>query len=251
MNSLSVIGLVSSIALVLPLVLIISLRLVSYKTFPAIFFYYLTILAYNIVRSQYFPVNPGVINGWNVLNNFIDAPLVLYFLTYFSTSASLTKKMHWLIAGLLTFQLAVVGVMGFNSDAISIFLGPGILLVIAFSLHFFVRQTKITISHQKAAGKAIISAALLFAYGCYAILYVVYYVLKMPNIQDTFIIYYSVITISSIGMAIGIIAESKRVRKLNELLQTRKELSVIYKNDTTPVRTIRSVALDFDKDPWV
>jgi len=251
MNPMSVIGLVSSIALILPLILMITSRLVSYKNFPALFLYYLLILAYNVVRSQYFPVNTELINGWNLLNNFLDAPLVIYFLTYFSTSVPLTKKMNRIIAGILVFQVAVVSIMGFNNDAISVFMGPGLVLVFAFSLHFFVRQTKITISHQKAAGKAIITASLLFAYGCYAMLYVVYYVLKMPNIQDTFIIYYAVITLSSAGMAIGIIAESKRVRKLNELLQTRKELSVIYKNETQTARTIRSVALDFDKDPWV
>src|SRR5688500_13579415 len=115
MNPLSVIGLVSSFALVLPLILMITSRLVSYKNFPALFFYYLLILAYNVVRSQYFPVDPELINGWNLLNNFVDAPLVIYFLTYFSTSLSLTKKMNWLIAALLVFEVGVVGIMGFNN----------------------------------------------------------------------------------------------------------------------------------------
>jgi enolase len=73
----------------------------------------------------------------------------------------------------------------------------------------------------------------------------------MPNTTDMFVIYFAVVTLSSICITIGIAAERKRIRKLNELLQTRKELSVIYKNESGPARSIRTVALDFDKDPWV
>jgi hypothetical protein len=251
MNSLSIMGLISSVALLLPILLIVTFRLSAYKSFPALFIYYLMVLGYNIVRANYLQVNPELINYWNTVNNFLDVPLMLYFLTYFSASPVFNRKMKQVILSIILFQVAVVGIFGFNDEAIAIFLGPGILTVFAFTLHFFVRQTKITITHQKAVGKAIITASLLFAYGCYGILYLMYYVLKTPYIADTFLVYFFVITLSSIGMAIGIIAESKRIRKLNELLQTRKELSVIYKNEAQPVRSIRTVALDFDKDPWV
>jgi hypothetical protein len=78
-----------------------------------------------------------------------------------------------------------------------------------------------------------------------------YYVFKTPYVEDTFLVYFLVVTLSSLLMSIGIIAERKRIQKLTELLQTRKELSVIYKNESQPVRSIRTVALDFDKDPWV
>jgi hypothetical protein len=247
----SIMGLVSSIALLLPVVLILLFRLATYKSFPAIFIYYCTIFAYNIARSQYFPVSPAVLEYWNTINNFLDAPLVLYFLSYFSGSVALSKKMKQLIAVLLLFQLTVVMIVGFNNKAITIFLGPSILVVFGFCLHFFVRQTKITITHQKAAGKAIITASLLFAYGCYAIIYLMYYVFKTPYVEDTFLVYFLVVTLSSLLMGVGIIAERKRIQKLTELLQTRKELSVIYKNESQPVRSIRTVALDFDKDPWV
>ena len=78
-----------------------------------------------------------------------------------------------------------------------------------------------------------------------------YYVLKTPYIADTFLVYYFVATISSVSMAVGIFVESKRIKKLNELLQTRRELSEIYNSSPQPVTTLRAVALDFDKDPWV
>ncbi len=246
-----VMGMVSSIALLLPVFLILFYRLATYKSFPAIFIYYTTVFAYNMARGNYLNVSPETLNYWNVFNNMLDAPLVLYFLTYFSGSAALTRKMKQIIGALLVFEMAVVVAIGFNEEAIAVFFGPAILLVFGFCLHFFVRQTKITITHHKAAGKAIITAGLLFGYGCYAIIYLMYYVFKTPYVADTFLVYFLVTTMSSLLMTIGIVAENKRIRKLTELLQTRKELSVIYKNDSHPIRSIRTVALDFDKDPWV
>ena len=251
MNSFSTIGLISSIALILPLLMIIAFRLCTYKSFPALFVYFLSISLYNIARTQFPDIDPQILVFWSSANNFADAPLILFFLTYFSTLPSFKKKMYLLIAGIIFFQLIVIFSFGFTTKAVSIFLAPGIISVFAFSLYFFVRHTKISITHYKAVGKAVISASLLFAYGCYAIIYLVYYVLKLPAINDTFLLYYIVVTISSISMAIGIAGESKRVRKLKELLQTRKELSVIYNNEAPTARSIRTLALDFDKDPWV
>ena len=212
--------------------------------------YYVTVFAYNVARSQNIPLDPEVITYWSVCNNFLDAPLILYFLTYFSGSPKLTSIMKKLIVGILLFQLIVVVLVGFNNTAVTIFLGPAILIEFGFCLHFFVRQTKITITHHKASGKAIITASLLFAYGCYAIIYLMYYVFKTPYVADTFLVYFLVVTLSSLLMCIGIVAERKRVQKLNELLRTRKELSAIYSSEPKTM-TIRRVALDFDKDPWV
>lgn len=251
MNSNSIMGLVSCIALFLPICLILVFRLWAYKSFPALLIYYITVFAYNLTRGQFIPVSNDVTVYWNTCNNFLDAPLILFFLTYFSTSPALTRKMKHVIISLVLFEIIVVAIVGFNNRAVTIFLGPAILAVFVFCLQFFVRQTKITITHHKAVGKAIITASLLFAYGCYAIIYLMYYVFKTQYVADTFLIYFLVTTVSSLLMGVGIITERKRIQKLNELLQTRKELSVIYKNDTQPVRSIRTVALDFDKDPWV
>lgn len=103
--------------------------------------------------------------------------------------------------------------------------------------------------HHKATGKAIIAAALLFAYGCYTIIYMMYYVFKTPHVADTFLVYFLVATFSSFLLCAGIIIERKRVQKLYELKQTRKELLDIYK-DTKTAAPLRTAILDFDKDQW-
>ncbi|MBK5272484.1 MAG: hypothetical protein JJE22_15895 [Bacteroidia bacterium] len=111
--------------------------------------------------------------------------------------------------------------------------------------------------HHKASGKAIMTSALLFAYGCYSIIYLLYYVfkthiengvLKQKELDVTVLIYFVVTTLSTVLMCAGLIIERKRIQKLNELKQTRKELSIIYQDAShIPVRT---VALDFDREQW-
>lgn len=250
MNLNSTLGLIASIALFFPIIFLIVFRLGGYRSFPALLGYYIIVFAYNLFQKGYLHGSPELVTNWNIVNNFVDAPLMLFFLTYFSSSPSLTKKMKATLVGLLVFEITVIAIVGFNNDAVAIFLGPALLVVFGFCLHFFVRQTKITIAHHKAVGKAIISAALLFAYGCFLIIYLMYYVVKTPFVEDTFLVYYLVVTVSSILMSVGIVAERKRVQKLSELLQTRKELTAVYSNQPT-VTSLRKVALDFDKDPWL
>ncbi len=245
----SVMGFVSSIALFLPICFLLFFRLGGYKSFPALLAYYSIVFAYNLLTEGYISVSNEIVDNWNICNNLLDAPLMMLFLTYFSTSASFTRKMNFTIVALVLFELGVVLGVGFNTKAVTIFLGPALLTVFAFCLHFFVRQTKIAIVHHKGMGKAIIAASLLFAYGCYAIIYLMYYVFKTPYVADTFLVYFLVATFSSLLMCAGIIIERKRVQKLNELKITRKELSVIYP-ETKTAAPLRTAMLDFDKDQW-
>lgn len=245
----SVMGIVSLIALFLPIFFLLVLRLGGYRSFPALLAYYAIVFAYNFFTLGYIKISSGITDNWNICNNLLDPPLMLIFLTYFSTSPGFTKKMKIVIGLFLLFELSVLLAVGFNTRAITIILGPGLLIVFAFCLHFFIRQTKITIMHHKATGKAIIAASLLFAYGCYGIIYLMYYVFKTPHVADTFLVYFLVVTFSSLLMSAGILIERKRVQKLNELKQTRKELSIVY-NEKSTTTGIRSAMLDFDKEQW-
>jgi hypothetical protein len=174
---------------------------------------------------------------------------MLTFLTYFGTSAALKYRMRLLVAAFVLFEVVIVSLYGFSFKAITIVMGPGILLVLAFALPFFVRLTKITITHQKATGKAMITASLLFAYGCYSIIYIMYYLMDFRDVQNTFLVYFFVSTFSSLLMSGGIIVERKRVKKLSELMVVRKELSELYKQDKK-ASPLRPAIFDFDKDLW-
>jgi len=253
----STMGLISSVALLLPIIFIIGLRLSFYRTFPALLVYYVLVLGYNLLTIGYIKASSTVIYYWGLCNNITDAPLMIYFLSYFSPTQPYNKGMKRTIIGFICFETLLLILQGFNIDTVTIIMAPGLLLVIFFCVHFFIRQTKITVMHRKATGKALMTAALLFAYGCYSIIYLMYYVfkthlngtvIKQKDVEDTFLVYFMVVTFSSLLMTAGIIIEKRRIKKLNELKQTRKELSSLY-NDapTTPIKTM---SLDFDKGQW-
>lgn len=252
-------GVISSLALLLPVILVLTLRLGRYKTFPVLITYYFLLFIYNLMTEGYIKADQDLIFYWGLANNLLDAPLMIWFLSYFSTSPVFTKKLRSLIALFIAFELTVLAIKGVNTEAITIILGPGILIVLSLGLYFFIKQAKIAISHRKATGKALICAALLFAYGCYGIVYLIYYVFKAhieangkiseEYVADTFLVYFFVTTLSSILMCIGIVVERKRIQKLNELKLTRKELSTIYTNTKTAA-PLRTAMLDFDKDLW-
>ncbi|OSZ81507.1 hypothetical protein CAP36_09825 [Chitinophagaceae bacterium IBVUCB2] len=251
-------GVISSLALLLPVILVLSLRLGRYKTFPVLITYYFLLFIYNLMTEGYLKTNEDVVFFWGLGNNLLDAPLMIWFLSYFSTSPVFTKKLRLLIAIFIGFEITVLAIKGINTEAITIILGPGILIVLSLGLYFFIKQAKIAITHRKATGKALICAALLFAYGCYGIVYLIYYVFKAhiengkiseQYVADTFLVYFFVTSLSSILMCIGIVVERKRIQKLNELKLTRKELSSIYTNTKTAA-PLRTAMLDFDKDLW-
>ncbi len=255
----SVMGAVSSVALFLPIFFILVLKLGAYRSFPALIIYYFSALVYNLLGEGYIHATADQTRNWGLINNILDIPLMLYFLTYFSGTKAVARRMKMIILAFLVFELVVVAFTGINVSAIKIILGPGVALVLAFSLYFFIRQAKMAIIHRKATGKALMVSAVLFAYGCFTFLYLIYYIfeahldaagkVKEQYQADTFLIYYLATTFSCLMMSAGILIERKRVQKLNELKITRKELSSIY-TETKTAAPYRTAMLDFDKDQW-
>lgn len=246
----STIGLISSVALFLPVLFILVFKLGNYRTFPALLVYYFIVFGYNLLSLKYITPGGSVTHYWGIANNLLDTPLMLTFLTYFSTSPVLTRRMRWAVVVFIVFELAIIAWKGFSVEAITIIMGPGLAAVIVFALHFFVRQSKITIMHGKATGKAIIAASLVFAYGCYGIIYLMYYVFPTKQVADTFLIYFLVATFSSLLLSAGIIIERKRIQKLNEVKTARKELAAIYKDSPGAAAFRPGPMLDFDNEPW-
>jgi hypothetical protein len=223
-----VVGLVSAIALFLPIIIILSLRLAWYKSFPALLVYYIMVSCQAFLALGLMNIDKKFVQYWGVTNNFLDAPLILTFMTYFSKTALFRKKMKMFIPVLVLFEIVIIAIYGYTINAVVIVMGPGLLAVLIFSFMFFIHQAKITVAYQKATGKALIAAALLFAYGGYSFIYVVYYIIKTPYKTDTFLVYYLIAIISSLLISAGIFFERKRVRQLTEIKIARKELKMIY-----------------------
>src|SRR4249919_3075741 len=103
MNWFEVTGILSTSALFLPVISTLALRLAWYKSFPALLAYYILMFGFNFLSLAYFQTNKTFLYYYGVSINFLDAPLMLTFMTYFSKTAAFRRKMKMLIPALLLF----------------------------------------------------------------------------------------------------------------------------------------------------
>lgn len=252
MNLFSLMGLVSTIALGIPVIILLISRLAWYKSFAFLLIYYILILSYNLIVLNYVSANKEFIFYWGTASNLLDAPLILLFMTYFSQTALFRKRLISFVFLFIIYEIVVLAVWGFTIKATTIILAPGLLIIVLLSVIFFVHQVKIAVVHQKAIGKAIMIASLLSAYAGYAFVYAVYYLIETPYKNDAQLIFYLITIVSSIPMAIGIFFDKKRVKHLAELKTTREELKAIYgEKEAAPSAasaSIDSIVFKLDKN---
>lgn len=245
MNLFKWMGLISTIALALPILFILLLKLPRYRSFPALLAFYILFFINNIFILGY--LNIGNTN----FSMLVETPLILLFLTYFSKTSAFRKRLLITVAGFACFELLTLGFYGFSERGLMTIKGPGILLVLFFTLSFFIHQVKITVVYHKAAGKALMVASLLFAYVGYGYVYVVNTLINTPFKEDAHLIYFLVTIFSSLTMAGGLIFEQKRVRQLEELKITRKELKAIYGGEKEKTATsFEAIVFNYDKKQW-
>ncbi len=124
----------SAIALSLPIIILLTSRLAWYKSFSALFFYYLFVLSYIIVSLGYINFGSSFKHYLGVINNLLDAPLMLLFLLYFSKTVFLRKKMLQATLAFVVFEIVIIAIYGFNEKAMTIISAPGLLIVSAISI---------------------------------------------------------------------------------------------------------------------
>ncbi len=228
MSSHLLINYVSTFFLIIPLIVIISFNLYKYQKFQALFLYFIVLFLFHLLTEGIIIAPIHFIQKVGLFFNFIDAPLILFFLTYFATPKSLIRKIQYSIVAFVVFEVIILITNGFNIDTATIILGPGILAIIVFSFTIFQKNIGSTIIHFKGSGKTLVTTALLFAYSIYALLYVFFYILKTPHQADTFLIYNITSIVLSILMAWGLYVEGKRLKTLAEVIKTRKELNAFF-----------------------
>jgi hypothetical protein len=229
MNSHSLLGIISSIALLVPVALIIILKLFSNRSFLALAICYFIVAVQNLMRQSVFGIPRVIYQSLSLVDNLLEVPLMLLFLTFFSTSALMTKRIKNCIYVFLGFEVIILAVFGFNVKAIKIILGPDITLIAVISFSFFLRYVRLSVSNAKNMGKAVMASSVFISYVLFSIVYVFYYLLKNQQYRgDAELIYYLVSILSAVLMSIGILIENKRLKKLDELRHTRKELATIY-----------------------
>jgi len=212
-----------------PVVLILVLKLFSNRSFLALAICYFIVGVQNLLRQSVFGVPKVIYQSMSLVDNILEVPLMLLFLTFFSTSVLMTRRIKTCIYVFIGFEAIILAIFGFNVKAIRIILGPDIALIVAISFSFFMRYVRLSVSNSKSIGKAVMAASVFISYAIFSIVYIFYYLAKNEQYQgDAELVYYLVSILSAILMTIGILVENKRFKKLGELRHTRKELATIY-----------------------
>lgn len=251
MTLLNTMGLISTIALFIPIILLLALKLAWYKSFPALFLFYFFLLSYNVVSLNYIPVSQDFVFYHKLINHLLEVPLILLFYTYFSRTTAFRKKLLIGTFVFIAFEMATLAFYGFTKRATTVFLSPGLLAVLILSAFFFFYQVRIAVIYHKAVGKAIIIASLVFAFAGFSFVYVVNHLIDTNYAKDLHLIYYLTTIITSIPMSIGLYFERRRVQHLAELQTTREELKKIYGEEKTEnPSNFGTIALNYDKEQW-
>ncbi|HEY9363909.1 MAG TPA: hypothetical protein VIQ00_11640 [Chitinophagaceae bacterium] len=205
------ISITSTIALFLPVLVIVSLRLFSNKSYLLLAIYYLLAFIYNLVTAGVWNLSIETRRTAALINNFLDVPLMMGFLLYFTTSWRLSKQMKAVILLFAAFEVIVLATIGATFDKSTVILGPGILVIISFCGYFFIKQMQVRLNEFQEIGKILILSSLLFSYGCFSIVYLFHYILKTPNRADVFLVYYLITIIASLLITFGIWKERKKI----------------------------------------
>lgn len=196
-------GLITIACMLLPIVAVL-IRQQFNVSFVALLVYFSLTFLYNLLFIA-FPDFPRDIRRYiGITNNLLDVPLILIFLRHFCTSERVKKMLNISLACFLVFETIIISIHGFTVNAISIFEGPGIILILAFAFHFFTRYLKMAFSEKSEISKTLMTSGILFAYAVYFIVFLFYYVLETPYKIDALIVYFFASLVASVLIAIGL-----------------------------------------------
>lgn len=225
-----ILGFLSTISFIIPVIIIFLFGFSKYRVYLALAVYCIQAFLYNLMTQQIILVPELFKNYFCYITNLLEIPLVMIFLMLFATSPKQRKLMGLLSGLFLVFEAIVIGVTGgITEDTVSIALGPGLALLLYFSIRFFVQRIKTSTRYQKAGGKAVLISAVLFGYICFTFIYVISYVVRLEDTGDVFLLYYLITLIYTLTLTTGLVLEKKRMNKREELQITRKELSEIFR----------------------
>ena len=234
MNWQDAIGILSTLALFTPVLVIVVTKLIRYKQYFSLFIYCVLAFGFNLMTEHLVSVPKSIERFYGITNNLTDMPLMLGFLLFQIPSSVQRKRIKILLGAFIVFEIVLIFMYGITVKTITITMGPGLAIVFGYSLYYFVYTVKRSFIHDKFVGKAIIASALTFAYGCFIILYLMHYVLNLKDLSNLFLVYYFVTIIYCLILSVGLNIEGKRKRKLHELLITRKELMSFFSDEKKP-----------------
>jgi|LakMenEpi03Aug12_release.lakeMendotaPanAssembly.Ray.scaffolds.fasta_scaffold00643_49 hypothetical protein len=198
-----IVGVISILLLVLSVaMLILNIKEGKYS-FAALAVYLFQIILINLFAVKILQPKGPTAYYAGLLNNLLDAPLMLIFLLYF---AKIEKAKQWIkmvLVSFIAYELLIWAVLGMNHKTLILIIGPGLFIVTAFSFYFFVTLMRISNFKRKDVGMGFIAGGLVFAYLCFLFIYVIFYIMRSPHIKDIYTIYHISFIIWCLTLIIG------------------------------------------------
>ena len=230
MNWNAFIGIAATLSMFLPVAAIIYYKLYQHRSLAFLLFSYVSTAIYNLMSEGVIPAPAAFQNAYGIINNYLDIPLMLTALLFFCPIRQKQRTVHIVTGSFLAYELVIAIIFGLHAKAVVYIMGPGLLLILLYTFYLFLRHIKITVEFGKNAGRTIMLASILFAYGCYALVYYFYYIQYTQAVSDVFLLYYIGVFVSSVVMTIGIHLIRRRLKELEEIKNTRRELAMFFKN---------------------
>ena len=221
-------GVACILSFTVPVATILMNRYFYHRSLAALLIYYFILFLDNLMAENFLPVSPSFSKSFGILNNFLDTPLMLTALLFFCPSKSKQKYLQIITAAFLLYEILVIMTRGFRPESIIYVMGPGILIILSYSLFLFIRQVKFSIMHGKNQGRTVMLAAIVFMYASYAFIYYLYYIARTPFKQDVIVLYFIASALSALIISVGLHMMRKRMRELHALKTTRKELALFF-----------------------
>ena len=224
------IGIAASLSFFLPVAAIFYYKLYQHRSLMALLISYLITAFYNLLSQSPFNISPDFLQAFGVVNNYLDIPLMLLALLFFCPIKQKQKRVHIVLGAFLIYEMILGLRFGLDPKVVIYIMGPGLTIIVGYSFYLFVRHIKITIVYGKNAGRTLMLAAILFAYGCYGLVYYFYYIQRTPDVGDAFLLYFISSITASVLMTMGLHLTQKRLKQLMEVRNTRRELEMFFHN---------------------
>ncbi len=231
MNIVTFMGILSAFAFFIPVLIILLFRLTDNKSLVALLCYFLITGVYNLIGVGILKVPVRTEEILFVVSNYLDAPLMLVSILFFSTTPQRRKTIYISLVVFIIYEIIIGIIHGFAPASVIYIMGPGIVLLLIYAVAFFIHYIKLSIEKNTGFGKTFMITSIVFAYGCYAMIYFFYYLQTSSPMDDVFLIYYIASFITSVLMSIGLISYHKRLKQFKDIELTRKELRIFFGNN--------------------
>jgi hypothetical protein len=221
-------GIICIISFLFPVTVIVMNRFYTNRSLAAMLIYFSMNAVYYVVSEGYVHASHAFEETFTIINNYLDVPLMLMSLLFFCPNKQKQRTVNIFFGSFLLYEIIISCIFGFKTISTIYILGPGFVLVLVHSFFLFVRQIRFSIIHRKKQGRTIMLASILFGYACYSLIYYFYFIQETPFKTDVLLLYFISSSLTSIFMAIGIHLMRKRMKELQALRVTRKELAMFF-----------------------